>query len=661
LGTPILLTHGCAPGDITCLTALPRDIHKAFPGKYDIHVSTNCKSLWDHNPHVTSHGRAPGNIATVHLNYGRFISEANRTRLHFITAFHRDFAHRFGPEIACTQPKGDLYLPEWQYKQRPIDGRYWIAVPGHKSDFTTKAWSARRWQQTIDILRKEGLRFVQCGAKHKGNSNPRLEGVTDLVGKTNLRDLLWLIYHAEGVLCHITCFMHMAACFDKPCVIIAGGREHWWWEAYVNVAGLQNFGPRCSPVKIPHRYLHTQGLLDCCKDRGCWKNKVSRLQPDKHRSYCKLPVDDGYGQTIPACHKMITVQHVVEAVMSYYKGGDLPPIGAPGELIVPDAMPEPKRPPIFPAELDLFAPLVPAPPAPTAENKATTAKSTIPEVLGAFEGEKHAKTNQKAPGNPFENPIIDGPMTICVLMYGSYPDMHRACLGSILKTTPASLRELRVVANQVCLPTRSWLEQLKDEGTLHTLVINDDNRKKYPAMRQLFWDENNPITTKWIVWFDDDSIANRDDQWYNSLALKIIAEYPKRARMVGDLRYWTFHPSQLAWAKTRPWWKNRYLQTKQRQPAPNGQNIFFACGGFWALETAAMREAQIPDPDIGHNGGDYMVGLQLWQQGYRTAMWNQGKRHIFTSSVGRRGLNEIHTGMAKWRPGGVPKGQPVSV
>jgi len=355
---------------------------------------------------------------------------------------------------------------------------------------------------------------------------------------------------------------------------------------------------------------------------------------------------------------MITVDHVVEAVMSYYKDGNLPAIGKPKELVLPEA-PAPPRRVLIPRKVDLFAPpdeILKAPEQPIVE-------PNVPTLVHAFQGE-HKKKEDAPPAlksDPLDHPIIGGKMTICILMYGDYADMHRACLGSILKSTSPERRQIRVVTNQVCIPTRAWLDDLADEGHLQTLIHNDDNRKKYPAMRQLFWDPANPIETKWIVWFDDDSIANKDPQWYPNLAHKIINEYPKKARMVGDLRFWTFNPTQLAWAKSRPWWKDRHLQTKQKKAAPNGQHVFFAAGGFWALETAIMREAMIPDPEIGHNGGDYTVGLQLWQQGYRTAAWNHKKGHVHTSSVGRRGLHEVHTGMPGWRPGGVPKGRQVAV
>jgi len=496
-------------------------------------------------------------------------------------------------------------------------------------------------------LRDAGINLVQCGSEARAHTNPHLDGVLSVVGETDLRDMLWVLYHADGVICSITAAMHMAAVFDKPCVCIAGGREHWWWEAYVNVAGVETFGPYSQPVTVPHRYLHTQGLLDCCATKGCWKNKARRIQGDRHKSYCKMPSDDGYGQIIPKCMGMVTVEHITEAVMSYYDGSVLPPIGEPDKLVIPKADPPPKR-AMAPLQIDLFAPAAEI----IAAASKTPKEATVPQLVEAFAGAQKRKVD--GPGmiteDPFDHPTIGGSLAICALLYGGYVDMHKACIGSILRTTAPHRRQLRIVTNQLCADTRKWLDTLKDEGHIHTLIHNRDNIKKYPAMRQLFCDPDNPIDTKWLVWFDDDSIANRDDSWCTKLAHKIIAEQPKRARMIGDLRVWTLNHSQLAWAKSRPWWRGRNLQTGQHNEAPNGNKIFFAAGGFWAAELAAMRTANIPDTEIRHNGGDYMLGLQLWQQGFRTASWNKNKKYVFTSSVPRRGANEVHTGMSSWTP-----------
>jgi ADP-heptose:LPS heptosyltransferase len=322
----IVLTLGCAPGDITCLTALPRDIATTYPDRYEIHVATHAKSLWRHNPYIAgvhtfenSQCKAPLNLRRIPLPHACFIKEANRCKLHFVTAFHRAFQKAEGVTVPCLKPKGDLYLDPEQYKNPPVSGRYWLIVTGGKSDFTVKVWSARLWQRTTHMLRERGVNLVQTGALHRGHYHPPMDGALNLVGWGDLRDLMWLIYHSEGVICPITCMMHMAAVFDKPAVVVAGGREHYWWEAYVNIKGMQTFGPYAEPVKVPHRYLHTQGMFKCCEDRGCWQNKIIHTQADKHGRYCKLPKSDGYGQIVPQCLMTITPELVVDAVMSYYE------------------------------------------------------------------------------------------------------------------------------------------------------------------------------------------------------------------------------------------------------------------------------------------------------------------------------------------------------
>ena len=89
--------------------------------------------------------------------------------------------------------------------------------------------------------------------------------------------------------------------------------------------------------------------------------------------------------------------------------------------------------------------------------------------------------------------------------------------------------------------------------------------------------------------------------------------------------------------------------------SPNANKVMFATGGFWAAEMEAIRGAGVPDDQIGHNGGDYMIGEQLWQYGVNLKEWNRDKMFVTTSSVPRRGLNEVHTGQNGWIPGGVPQ------
>jgi hypothetical protein len=244
------------------------------------------------------------------------LRQSNHVKLHYITAFHRDLQSHLGIKLPVQVPKGDLHLSELERVTPPVAGRYWLVVAGGKEDMPTKIWSAARFQQVIDQLQKKGIKCAQGGALLPGHKHPRLNNVVDCVGKTDLRGFIRLMFHADGVICPVTFAMHIAAVFDKPCVVIAGGREPWWWEAYLN-SPLRHFGDHCARVKVPHRFLHTIGKLDCCRDTGCWRTHVVADQLNPEARTCEYPTNDGTGQTIPRCLDEVRVSDVVAAVTSY--------------------------------------------------------------------------------------------------------------------------------------------------------------------------------------------------------------------------------------------------------------------------------------------------------------------------------------------------------
>jgi len=647
----ILIEHRRAAGDVLVLTGAVRDLVTANPGKFEVYVNTSCNSLWENNPHIAGFKFAPvDGQKRLLATYGHYIRKCNQERLHFSQSFHRNLSDQL--EVPCPVLKqyGDVHLSDWHKENPPITGRYWYVIAGGKSDFPTKIWSTLYWQQSVDILRQYGVQFVQDGALHTGHMQPPLQNVLNTINRTNVRDMLWLIYHADGVICHVTAAMHMAAALNKPCVVIAGGREHWWWEAYCNVAIEEQFGPECEPIKVPHRYLHTQTLLDCCSDRGCWKNKVINDGSDSNNSYCKRPVKDDYGQDLPECLLMIKPEHVAEAVMSYYEDGTLPPIGKPKKIALPTgknivAGTLSNKTPHKKGFIDLFA---------SPSTFAQTDKVDELEQVQEFEKEKTGDAQQNLVHNDiFDNPIIGGRVTICVLLYGDYYDLHRSCINAILSSVPAARMELRVAANEPCLDTKEYLRRLHAEGKIFKVYINEENIKKYPAMRKMFQDKENPIKDNYVMWFDDDTIADRDAQWFVKLCATINTNHENNYRYYGPRMIWNFSQPQIEWIKSRPWYRHRNFQMKNGLESPNASKVIFAPGGFFAAEMAAIRRADVPDVDIGHNGGDYMVGAQLWQNNCDLKDWNRNKTFVHTSSVPRRGLSEIHTGQKDWKPGGV--------
>lgn len=325
-----------ALGDTICLAALARDLVAAYPGKYEVYFSGNYSGVfWGGCPFAkASDGKEKAQI--VDVEYLEGIRAAGRgSKKHFLSWFHHCFEQRTGVKVPVTEAKGWAPLKASATKERPFPYRYWVIVAGGKMDMTAKVWYSHRWQEVVDALGKQGIRCVQAGARFNQHFQPTLQGVEQCVEKTkDERDFFRLIYHAEGVMCGITGAMHAAAAFNKPCVVVAGGREEPWWEAYLPESFTLE--PSCAKVKVPHRFLHTVGLLDCgCGNltKGCWKDRVvpieqaDLLHEKRKRQLCVLPIRDNPQQTVPTCLHMITTEMVIEAVLSYYLDGTLPPPG----------------------------------------------------------------------------------------------------------------------------------------------------------------------------------------------------------------------------------------------------------------------------------------------------------------------------------------------
>ncbi|MEI9894677.1 MAG: ADP-heptose--LPS heptosyltransferase [Chthoniobacter sp.] len=265
----LILRNHQSPGDVVMLTAAVRDLHATFPGMFLTDVRTACPALWEHNPDITRVADDDPAAEVIECHYP-LIHQSNQYPYHFIHGFIEDLSTKLGRRIVPGVFKGSIHLaPEekhWMSQVQEITGEpvpFWIVAAGGKADYTIKWWDTVRWQQVVDHFRGKIL-FVQVGeAQHW---HPPLQGVLDLRGKTQLRQLVRLVYHSQGVLCPVTMLMHLAAAVevkgDRPknraCVVVAGGREPAQWEAYPH-----------------HQFIHLNGALFCCDQ---W-----RLLEEPHR------------------------------------------------------------------------------------------------------------------------------------------------------------------------------------------------------------------------------------------------------------------------------------------------------------------------------------------------------------------------------------------
>jgi len=661
-----VLTHQRSPGDIICMTSLVRDIHLTYPGQFETDVQTTCPDLWRHNPYITrlfdkekKSVLVPG-TRFIKLTYGKGIQEQNKETIHFASYFHRDFKLQTGIEVPVQLPYGDLHLSEEERTVPLIEGkRYWVIISGGKSDFTIKVWRSDYFQQVTDRLNNMGLGVVQIGSVDSGHWHPKLNGTLDLIGQTNLRDMMRLIYHADGVICGVTAAMHMAAALQRPCVCIAGGREAWWWEAYVNEN--MGFGAASGKLAVPHQYLHTIGMLDCCRHHGCWRNKVVPMHGD--RSTCKLPVFNP-GQPMAKCMDMITPDHVIGAVMKNYQDRTLPPIDVvsphtPETDGLPLHPPEPAAPPSL---LDVAKNgAEPACSRPATRHKTSTRASVVVpkgakirinpkaklETRGAAKAaqpvaQKPGTTPDYSDEKIFDHPLVGGKFTVFVLLYGGEElhGLHKRCLESLIGTMPAGRMELRVGSNALCKSSLDMIKKFQDEGKITLHYEHKENAWKYPVMREMFHDPEHPIETKWVLWFDDDTICDVEPNWAFILAQHISQHHGQsNQHMFGAKFTWTTNQKQREVMQARPWFKGRPWRAHNGKPSPNGNKIIFATGGFWAITDECIKKADIPDLGTGltHTGGDWQIGEQVYQAGFSVKQFNGNKRFVRTSSVDRRG------------------------
>lgn len=293
----ILLNH-LSPGDVLVMTAAVHSLQQQNPGKFRLAVDTTAQALWEHNPDVESLDTARAEQWEVLQTHYPLVNQSNQRAVHMMHGYCDFFEFALKVPVPLIVNRPQLYLsPEeksWlgQVEQEfGYKGKFWLIGAGRKPDFTCKFWGTSNYQRLVDLLRGKVV-FVQVGAAE--HHHPPLRGVHSLVGKTDLRQLVRLMYHAEGAVGGTTLLMHLAAALEKPYVCIMGGREPVPWNSY----------PR-------QQLLHTVGCLPCCREGGCWRSRTVKLGDGSEQdgSLCECPTPDG-DEMVPKCLAMIRPEEV---------------------------------------------------------------------------------------------------------------------------------------------------------------------------------------------------------------------------------------------------------------------------------------------------------------------------------------------------------------
>ena len=310
----LILRNFQSPGDIVMLTAAVRDLHRRHPGEFLTDVRTSCPALWENNPWLTPLSLDAWDVEILDCHYP-LIHRSNQAPYHFLHGFIEYLNERLDLDIRPTEFRGDIHISEeergWFSRVESEFGRarpFWLLVSGGKYDFTIKWWDHARYQRVVDHFAGR-IDFVQVG--ERSHAHPPLDGVVDLRGQTTLRQLVRLVHHAQGVVSPVSLLMHLAAAVptahgaprNRPCVVIAGGREPPHWTAYPH-----------------HQFIHTVGALRCCDNGGCWRSRTLPLGDGDEKDNPDQLCVDVVG-TLPRCMDMITADEVIRRIETYFDGG----------------------------------------------------------------------------------------------------------------------------------------------------------------------------------------------------------------------------------------------------------------------------------------------------------------------------------------------------
>lgn len=291
---------GLSPGDVLTMTAAVYSLHVSYPGRFLTDVRTPAREIWLHNPHITPLDENDPEVRLIDMHYPS-INRSNQEPVSFIAGYTEYLGEQLGLPLRCRINRPVLYLSEqelqWISQIQEImpenRGRpFWLLVAGTKSDYTCKQWPVEHYQEVVDRTRG-WIQWVQIGARE--HDHPPLRGVIDLRGRTDHRQLIRLAYHASGGLGPSTYLQHLMAAWQRPYILLLGGREPVQWQQY--------------PMQVT---LHTVGQLPCCAGGACWKSRVVPLPDgsDKNRSLCQRPVL-GWTKPFPECMGKISPEEVV--------------------------------------------------------------------------------------------------------------------------------------------------------------------------------------------------------------------------------------------------------------------------------------------------------------------------------------------------------------
>lgn len=261
-----LLRFGVAPGDDLLCTAVARELRKRGIGP--IWMISNYPEIFAGADDVarvlptSTDGEAFANLWSLNyrlLEYAQFLGNDRfeSPRRHIIAEICA-----LAGVTGTVDLRPHLYMSEEELAAGAWAGDY-IAIQSSglaaRFPMHNKEWYPERFQVIVDTLREE-YDFVQLGSE----SDPLLDHVTDLRGRTSIREAGAILYHARIYVGSVGFLMHLARAMECPSIIIYGGREAPWQSGYS--CNLNFYTPvSCAPCWRANTCDYDRGCMEAVK------------------------------------------------------------------------------------------------------------------------------------------------------------------------------------------------------------------------------------------------------------------------------------------------------------------------------------------------------------------------------------------------------------
>lgn len=190
-GMNILFSTNNHLGDALISTATIRDFAKTFPN-HNINLQTNYSDILKGNPYIRNFDNSI--IYKIKLCYAPY-SQRTASGGNCFNAWRIGLVKRLGVALKYGPDCVDIYYDDFE-KERLIKEDYIIINAGNQTCSEVKSYPF--WQEIVNSL-KNDIKIVQIGGKEDRDCHQPLDGVTNLIGKTSVRDLMRLVRDARVV------------------------------------------------------------------------------------------------------------------------------------------------------------------------------------------------------------------------------------------------------------------------------------------------------------------------------------------------------------------------------------------------------------------------------------------------------------------------------